>query len=559
MSVYRKTYRLQCDSSKIDQVVDQTTGARPSITINEDLEFQIALFTNGVLIPKSNISTITVTLFNTSFGVVVQWMQFTANLSELNVGSWTRGVGFTTAVILTAGQTLSIGTTPLRLVVSGNLNSVPLGSSGKVNFASIMVDIKSAVDGTTPATPPTPGPPTAWTKAESDARFAVKATETGANDTADYLTDISEWLEYTPGVPIKFVSAGGVQTFTGAEKIQARANIGAALLQTTDVQTLAAGATYVPTPQVHSRFQLTLNGNATFANAAAFPEWTPGKYYEFMITQDATGSRTLSWGNLYIFPTHVAIDPQPNSITTLFGRWEGSYIRIWEAEPKDIPFPDVMVHAGRGTGIASGNYNPWLEIISNDSIGTFIGGASAGIFPVAGGLNGRPAANFPGNAWMRYPGTHPPATQAAGCTVAVVFSSSGVGTPQFLARLARFGIEVKFDTGNLHISAFDAAAPNRVALPFSQGSATTPKLFIGTIRGSGLGGGMALNELGIRTFVPSATMSTPASGGWEYLMGNANVATWTGYLNQILIFGRALTWSEMVAVRRALFAEVWGM
>jgi hypothetical protein len=66
-------------------------------------------------------------------------------------------------------------------------------------------------------------------------------------------------------------------------------------LQTCDVEVLSDGATVTPTGAL-SLHTLTLGGNRTLANPTTI---TAGATYVFKITQDGTGSRTLSWGAAY--------------------------------------------------------------------------------------------------------------------------------------------------------------------------------------------------------------------------------------------------------------------
>lgn len=78
------------------------------------------------------------------------------------------------------------------------------------------------------------------------------------------------------------------QTFTG--------------FQACSVEAMTDGATITPTGTKHFH-TVTLGGNRTLANPTTI---TVGGTYVFKITQDATGSRTLSWGSAYDWENNTA-------------------------------------------------------------------------------------------------------------------------------------------------------------------------------------------------------------------------------------------------------------
>jgi len=66
---------------------------------------------------------------------------------------------------------------------------------------------------------------------------------------------------------------------------------------------LTDGATITPDFSQGNNFSVTLGGNRTFANPTNMTVGQSGVIY---ITQDGTGSRTLSWGAYYKFPSATA-------------------------------------------------------------------------------------------------------------------------------------------------------------------------------------------------------------------------------------------------------------
>jgi hypothetical protein len=142
---------------------------------------------------------------------------------------------------------------------------------------------------------------------------------------------------------------------------------------------------------------------------------------------------------------------------------------------------------------------------------------------------------------------------SAGISVAVVFDSRGGATTQFLTRCVCHGIEVAYvSTSGLYIAGVGASSGNRCALPFTPAGAT-PKIFIGTILGTG--GGVALNETGQYAYSATVAQSTPTAGT-DYIGSNAGANYWTGRFSRLAIFTRALSWAEMIALRRAISLEM---
>lgn len=67
--------------------------------------------------------------------------------------------------------------------------------------------------------------------------------------------------------------------------------------------TLTDGATITPNCDDGNTWVVTLGGNRTFANATNPRD---GQTVTLIVIQDGTGSRTLSWGTAYLFPSGAA-------------------------------------------------------------------------------------------------------------------------------------------------------------------------------------------------------------------------------------------------------------
>jgi hypothetical protein len=80
-----------------------------------------------------------------------------------------------------------------------------------------------------------------------------------------------------------------------------------------EITTLTDGATVTPDMADSNNFTLTLGGNRTLANPSNL---TAGQSGSIFIVQDATGSRTLAYGNQYDFigGTAPTLSTSPNAI-----------------------------------------------------------------------------------------------------------------------------------------------------------------------------------------------------------------------------------------------------
>jgi hypothetical protein len=91
------------------------------------------------------------------------------------------------------------------------------------------------------------------------------------------------------------------------------------------VSTLAYAATITPDVSTSSAFTTTLTGNAVLANPANL---TSGRVWRVEVKQDATGSRTLTYGNLYkwVGRTAPTLSTTANYIDVLSFFYDGNII-----------------------------------------------------------------------------------------------------------------------------------------------------------------------------------------------------------------------------------------
>jgi hypothetical protein len=105
-------------------------------------------------------------------------------------------------------------------------------------------------------------------------------------------------------------------------------------LPSDSIATLTDGATITPDFATNNNFTVTLGGNRTMANPSNLQAGQSGSIF---IVQDATGSRTLSWGSYWDFvggtaPTLTTtanavdrVDYVVRSTTSIHTVWTGNY------------------------------------------------------------------------------------------------------------------------------------------------------------------------------------------------------------------------------------------
>lgn len=105
-------------------------------------------------------------------------------------------------------------------------------------------------------------------------------------------------------------------------------------LPSDSIAALTDGATITPDFATNNNFTVTLGGNRTMANPSNLQAGQSGSIF---IVQDATGSRTLSWGSYWDFvggtaPTLTTtanavdrVDYVVRSTTSIHTVWTGNY------------------------------------------------------------------------------------------------------------------------------------------------------------------------------------------------------------------------------------------
>lgn len=117
------------------------------------------------------------------------------------------------------------------------------------------------------------------------------------------------------------LSGGAAGAFSGALSTSASFAAG--------VASLADASTILVNAALGCTFRVTLGGNRTLANPT---NPTDGQRIIFEITQDSTGSRTLSFGSAYIFGTTVTsptLSTSPGTVDVLGFAFVGGSVNRW--------------------------------------------------------------------------------------------------------------------------------------------------------------------------------------------------------------------------------------
>lgn len=87
---------------------------------------------------------------------------------------------------------------------------------------------------------------------------------------------------------------------------------------------LTDAATIVTDASANHAFSVTLAGNRTLANPTNLQ---PGRSYRWIITQDATGTRTLAFGNLFTFSGSSTVSTVAGRVDMITGYYDGTKLR----------------------------------------------------------------------------------------------------------------------------------------------------------------------------------------------------------------------------------------
>jgi len=116
---------------------------------------------------------------------------------------------------------------------------------------------------------------------------------------------------------------------TGAHTNDPDAALGVAAVQTAHqpdltAQTVVFAAAITPDPSLGATINVgALTANITINNPAVAAQ-VPGRKLTFVVQQDATGSRTVTWGNKFrVLATATPVTP--SKFSTIVVQWDGAF------------------------------------------------------------------------------------------------------------------------------------------------------------------------------------------------------------------------------------------
>jgi len=160
--------RIECEQRTRagGTLTDQRTGKQAWFYRGEDIVLEICIFAAGRMIPASELTNAIVNIYNSSgTAMITQVTVVQASMNgALTASQWRQGTAFLVGVAINAASTSVIPAGMMTLEIKGtSAGAVSIYASGTIEA----VTLASLTTGSAP----TPSPPTAYTKAESDALY----------------------------------------------------------------------------------------------------------------------------------------------------------------------------------------------------------------------------------------------------------------------------------------------------------------------------------------------------------------------------------------------------
>lgn len=540
-----RNIRIELEAASLGKLKDLYTETEPQLIRGNDYALQLCLFSNGVMLQRADTSTVVAKIFESGGTLRHTFNASTGNLnSSITPAQWRNGSAHFLAISLSDTLTASLTAGRYRMTVTANLSD---GSA--VLYGDGYFDLASNPSVTTPASPPTP-PEDYYTQAECDAAFAAKSYESTVDDAVETLDDLRTYVGYPGDGSIgALVKYDAPQSLSDTEKGYVRSSIGAAAADNQQTAILTSGSpTFTPLPIVNTSFALTVQNDFTVANAANISNWRKGFSYYLQITQDATGGRKVTWGNLYTFPDAAAVNPNASSVTRLRLTSDGTNVRVTVANDVPAPLPVIAYDPAcefRMTR-ASTSDNATVSSLFSTNGGYEVAQPTSGSRPThkRAGLTNRPGIEFGGShriynnsgAAIFYP------IAGNGMAVAVALKSSGTASTQNIVYSALTGWRLTYASGNLYLGSSGAG----IAVPMTA-NAGTLKIAVLVMKAGG--GGFAIDNDGV-TYIGSPTFGTPTGGTAGLMIGDNDSGTepFTGTLGAVEIWNHELSFAQAQAV-----------
>jgi len=525
-----KRIRLACDVQNPTRFINELTGVAPVAYLSDAIMFEIALFQDGALLQASDLDSVTFYLDDPTNPIADSIATFSQTLTA---AQWRAGTAYSFAFAIETATmaSLTAGTPQIRIRVYAD--------DGQ-NSDFLLANLTIAELGTITVTPaPTPSP-SYYTKVEADARYPAIADFAFAESDIDDLQAL-QVVHYD------------AQTLSGAEKTQARTNIGAAAATST-LEGFTAGALVFGDYQA---WNSTLSADQTLTATG-----TPGAGIPYVanLIQDATGGRNVTWPSGFIVSNAAAINPKPATTTPFIIRSRrvaaGAFTSTVEpyntTDPRCEPAFRFDLRQYNRVAQSSG-----ITSATDTFSGLVTTFSTVKASYVASGIGTRPAAGMAGNGYytMGATGTTAPidATIPAGITVACVFDSRSA-TDARLVHLGPLGLSIDQRGGNLEFGSQSTTA-NRVAVAFTPNDSTATLAIFTFHAGGGASALLIKNGNAIKVNYAAGAVAGTTTTEWQLFQAQGGTARWTGRVAHVALYDRALTWEQTQALAATLCAD----
>jgi len=484
-----RTIRIEAEqrTRRGGYLTDLRTGQGAFIHRGEDLIIEMALFSAGRMLLKSEVTTLTLKFYNSAAVLVLQTIVANTDLNPaMTAAQWRNGTAALARLNITGANT---GTLPAGFFTMEVWSNE--GGLGDAMFANGLIDGVTVANLTT-STPAAPAPPTAYAKGEADALYDFKGAfrDAGMSNATKLLTRTA----HNTG------PAGGTQTLTGAPS---PSSAGTILGNEARVSTVTVGANtaiYLPPPGLAvgaSHTLLLQQGYVAHWDAIfAFPPFT--------IT-NGTGSAGFakkSW--------HPATGETYDRFHLLY---DGTSVHVSRFRQPALPPSIYDWHA-------EAPLHNGTNFVADRTGRTMLG--TSGSVPGYAAMAGSVFKGVTYNGTNQY---HSMAMEAPvvaqGMTVAMVFTATASTAQNVLFSSSALGIQIVTDTDGVRLQPYGALTGEGLRISTSYSAA--PVAFVAVIRPGGAGAYVLTTDATgggqVGSFTPTATSGNTA------ILGSKDAAT----------------------------------
>jgi len=477
-----RTIRIEAEqrTRRGGYLTDLRTGQGAFIHRGEDLIIEMALFSAGRMLLRSEVTTVTLKFYNSAAALILEKVVSNTALNPaMTAAQWRNGTGSLARYSINGADTGTLPAGFFTLEVWANE-----GGLGTAMFAGGLIE-GVTVTNLIPSTPVTPGPPTSYTKAESDALYdTIGAFMDAGMSSADKL--LTRTAHGTG-------PAGGSQILTGAPSPSSEGTILGEEARVTEV-----------TPDGNTVLYLRPPGLAV------------GASHTLLIDQ----GYVTHWDAIFSFP--------PNTITNGTGS-AGFAKKSWHPvtgegyEKFHLLYDGYKVHVSRfrQPALPPSIYDWQAEhpFHSGTNLVADRSGRTISTTATVPGYAAMAGSVFKGVTYNGTSSSHSMAMEAPvvaqGMTVAMVFTATASTGQKALFSSSALGIQIVTDTDGVRLQAYGGASGT--GLLISTSYSTAPIAFVAVVRPGSAGAYVMTTDAtgGGQTasFTPTATSGNTATMG----------------------------------------------